>query len=46
LNGFPLFDAYGKGVLGESSADTFTNDLHKDKKFDFVMANPPFNIKK
>lgn len=24
--------------------DTFTNDLHKDLRADFIMANPPFNI--
>lgn len=29
--------------LGPHSADTFFNDLHKDKRFDFVLANPPFN---
>ena len=31
--------------LGETPASTFTNDLHKDKKVDYVMANPPFNLK-
>ena len=31
--------------LGETNASTFTNDLHKDKKVDFIMANPPFNLK-
>lgn len=31
--------------LGEKNASTFTNDLHKDKKVDFIMANPPFNLK-
>lgn len=31
--------------LGEINASTFTNDLHKDKKVDFIMANPPFNLK-
>lgn len=29
--------------LGAHSADTFFDDLHRDKRFDFVMANPPFN---
>lgn len=24
--------------------DTFTNDLHKDLRADYIMANPPFNI--
>lgn len=31
--------------LGERNADSFGNDLHKDLKVDFVMANPPFNLK-
>ena len=31
--------------LGEFSADTFFNDLHKNERFDFVLANPPFNLK-
>lgn len=31
--------------LGEKAADTFGNDLHKDLKADFIMANPPFNQK-
>lgn len=26
-------------------ADTFSNDQHKNEKFDFILANPPFNIK-
>ena len=30
---------------GNTSASTFTNDLHKDRKVDYVMANPPFNLK-
>lgn len=44
LNNFPLVDSDGNGVLGNVSADTFTNDQHRDKKFDYVMANPPFNL--
>ena len=32
--------------LGEQNADTFSNDLHKGLNFDFIMANPPFNLKK
>lgn len=32
--------------LGESEADTFLNDQHKDLKADYIMANPPFNQKK
>ena len=31
--------------LGEKNASTFTDDQHKDRKFDFIMANPPFNLK-
>lgn len=31
--------------LGETAANTFTNDQHKDLKADFIMANPPFNQK-
>lgn len=31
--------------LGETAADTFMNDQHKDLKADFIMANPPFNQK-
>ena len=31
--------------LGDKNDSTFTNDLHKDKKVDFIMANPPFNLK-
>ncbi|KFI45200.1 type I restriction-modification system subunit M [Bifidobacterium boum] len=31
--------------LGPRNADTFSDDLHKDKRFDFVLANPPFNDK-
>lgn len=30
--------------LGETHADTFHNDLHKDLKADYILANPPFNI--
>jgi type I restriction enzyme M protein len=32
--------------LGEHHADTFLNDLHKTLKADFILANPPFNLKK
>lgn len=33
--------------LGVKNASTFTNDLHKDRnhQIDFIMANPPFNLK-
>jgi len=30
--------------LGPHHADTFHNDLHKDIKADFILANPPFNM--
>lgn len=30
--------------LGPHQADTFHEDLHKHQKFDFIMANPPFNL--
>jgi type I restriction enzyme M protein len=32
------------GNLGSTHADSFHNDLHKDLKADFILANPPFNI--
>ncbi|GHV55219.1 DNA methyltransferase [Synergistales bacterium] len=31
--------------LGERPESTFAEDLHRDKKVDFIMANPPFNLK-
>ena len=31
--------------LGKKNEDTFRNDLHRTEKFDFVLANPPFNMK-
>lgn len=31
--------------LGEKNESTFTKDLHKDRKVDYIMANPPFNLK-
>jgi type I restriction enzyme M protein len=31
--------------LGEKHDDTFANDQHKDLKADYIMANPPFNLK-
>jgi len=33
------------GNLGEMPADTFFKDQHEDLKADFIMANPPFNLK-
>jgi type I restriction enzyme M protein len=32
--------------LGDRATSTFTDDQHKDIKVDFIMANPPFNLKK
>lgn len=31
--------------LGKYAADTFFDDLHKNERFDFILANPPFNLK-
>ena len=31
--------------LGDSNASTFTTDKHPDLKADYIMANPPFNLK-
>ena len=31
--------------LGERPADTFLEDQHKDLKADYIMANPPFNLR-
>ncbi|MET0044062.1 MAG: class I SAM-dependent DNA methyltransferase [Candidatus Thiodiazotropha sp. 6PLUC3] len=33
------------GNLGDVPADTFFKDQHPDLKADFIMANPPFNLK-
>lgn len=33
------------GKLGTTWGDTFARDLHPDIQADFIMANPPFNIK-
>ena len=32
------------GNIGDRQADSFINDLHKDLKADYILANPPFNI--
>ncbi|TET39219.1 MAG: SAM-dependent DNA methyltransferase [Planctomycetota bacterium] len=32
-----------EGNIGPHHADTFHNDVHKDLKADFILANPPFN---
>lgn len=34
-----------EGDLGESNGDSFTNDLHKALRADFILANPPYNLK-
>jgi len=31
--------------LGERDADTFTKDQHRNLRADYILANPPFNIK-
>ena len=30
--------------LGQEPADTFARDQHPDQKFDYILANPPFNV--
>lgn len=32
--------------FGKEPANTFTNDQHPDLRADYIMANPPFNMKK
>lgn len=34
-----------EGDLGSGNADTFFNDLHKSMRADYILANPPFNMK-
>lgn len=31
--------------LGETNDSSFTNDLHRGLHFNYIMANPPFNLK-
>lgn len=33
------------GNLGGKPADSFHEDLHKDLRADYILANPPFNVK-
>ena len=33
------------GDLGDRNGDSFTDDLHKSLRADFILANPPYNIK-
>ena len=32
--------------LGDRAVSTFSDDQHKDIKVDYIMANPPFNLKR
>lgn len=32
--------------LGPHQGDTFANDLHKGERFNYILANPPFNVKR
>ncbi len=34
-----------EGNIGAKQADTFSEDLHKNMRADYILANPPFNIK-
>lgn len=34
-----------EGDLGPGPADTFFNDLHQSMRADYILANPPFNMK-
>lgn len=34
-----------EGNLGEKNADSFTEDLHKTLRADYIIANPPYNLK-
>lgn len=34
-----------EGNLGEKNADSFTDDQHKTIRADFIIANPPYNLK-
>ncbi|UUX33351.1 type I restriction-modification system subunit M [Fundicoccus culcitae] len=34
-----------EGDLGQGSADTFFNDQHPSMRADFILANPPFNMR-
>ncbi len=33
-----------RGDIGPRNADTFRDDLHKDLRADYIIANPPFNM--
>lgn len=34
-----------EGNLGESNGDSFTDDKHKTLRADYILANPPYNLK-
>ncbi len=34
-----------EGDIGPHNGDSFLNDLHPDLRVDFILANPPFNMK-
>lgn len=34
-----------EGDLGEKHGDSFTDDMHKNTKAHFILANPPYNLK-
>ncbi|MCV3743503.1 type I restriction-modification system subunit M [Ureaplasma sp. ES3154-GEN] len=34
-----------EGNLGPSNGDSFTDDKHKDLQADYILANPPYNLK-
>lgn len=34
-----------EGNLGEKNGDSFTEDMHKSLRADFIIANPPYNLK-
>ncbi len=34
-----------EGNLGEKNADSFTEDQHKSIRADYIIANPPYNLK-
>jgi type I restriction enzyme M protein len=34
-----------EGDIGPNNADSFLNDLHPDLRADYILANPPFNMK-
>lgn len=34
-----------EGNLGDINGDSFTDDKHKDLRADYILANPPYNLK-